>query len=83
MSEQQSIRDDLMNICCTVSEVDAILASPVIRSIQAEAIRDATRVFATGGWVDTFTAGVVDDVSAVQAADRWFNDRADRIEKGE
>lgn len=70
-------------ICNCYDYADYLLASPVIRRIQAEAIREATRVFATGGWVDTFTSGVVDDVSAVQATDRWFNERADHIEKGE
>lgn len=63
---------------------DAILASPVIRRIQAEAIREAARVFAEGEWAGAFMeAAVDDDVNAVIATDKWFNDRADRIEQGE
>jgi len=47
----------------------------------AQVLRDAANKFAEGAWVGAFIE-VDDDVSAVQATDRWLNAEADRIEKG-
>lgn len=91
---EQSIRDDMSEELFKMYdhgtqpnsyvEADYLLASPVIRRIQAAAIREAVRIFAEGGWVDTFIEeSVQDDVSAVVATDKWFNDYADRIEDGD
>lgn len=59
----------------------AAAVMPIVERAQAEALREAARVFAEGAWADAFMRGEVeDDVSAVQATDRWLNRRADRIE---
>lgn len=90
MAENQSLRDALMDICCTVSEVDEIMASPAIRSIKSEALREAA------GWKRQHNLGhsVWGDYLKKLAEDNyraggddmitiWLNDRAARIERGE
>lgn len=52
-------------------------------AVAAKALREAAEKFAAGDWADAWlTDGVDDDVSAVRSTNRWFNDRADRIERG-
>lgn len=103
MSEQQSIRDELaatihenFNACRGRNGVspsalaDRIMASPVIRRIQAEVLRDAANWkrnhnLGDSVWGDylirlaheKYQAGG-DDMITI-----WLNDRADRIERGE
>jgi len=90
MAEQKNLRNTLMNICCTVSEVDEIMASAAIRNIKSEALREAA------GWKRQHNLGhsVWGDYLKKLAEDNyhaggddmitiWLNDRADRIERGE
>lgn len=104
MSDEQSIRDEIANALIEgikeTSEVgvwaDKVLASSVIRRIQAEALREAVDDFeggavehedlksrteqATLGWTDESISDAFDAFGPV--AD-WLKGRADRIERGE
>lgn len=52
----------------------------IVTARLAEALRDAASDYATGGWLDAFTSGEVeDDESAVRATDQWLRDRADEL----
>ena len=52
----------------------------VYGDIQAEALREVAEEWAEGAWSEEFIlAGVVDDVTAVQATAVWLNARADRL----
>lgn len=58
------------------------IVEQAVKRGQAEALRDAAYEFADGAWSDQWIADdVCDDVSAVQSTERWFNARADTIEK--
>lgn len=53
-----------------------------IARIKAEAVREAAYKFAEGAWQDQWsTDRVEDDVAAVESTYRWFDERADQIEK--
>lgn len=61
------------------TEFDRFLAN-----IKADALREVAYEFAAGPWQDQFAAdGVDDDVSAVQSTYKWFQEKADRIERGD
>lgn len=94
MSNEQSIRDELFQIWeeygtsieSDSSEghemVDAILASPVIRRIQAEALREAAK----SGQAKMFTPAVYVGPERLRLAistEKWLLEEADRIERGE
>lgn len=56
----------------------------VAPAIAANALRDAGREWAEGAWQDAYAAfPVEDDISSVQAAEKWLNERADQITKEE
>lgn len=97
MTDEQIIRDELVQILAQKrmhtneslgkqgADADAILASPVIRRIQAEALREAAAA-------DDFFAAYVDgegfefNRGVTHGADSLFDqlhNRADRIERGE
>lgn len=93
MSEQQSIRDELAELLLRHGHVDwermdgeavadVILASPVIRRIQAEALRDV----AGSGQAKMFAPAVYVGPERLRlgiSAEKWLLEAADRIEKGE
>lgn len=54
-----------------------------IAKIKADALREAAYEFAEGPWQDQWAADRVDDdVTAVQSTHKWFQEKADRIERG-
>lgn len=107
MSDEQSIRDELVqdiaaallakinrppNAGMVTHLTDAILASPVIRRIQAEAIREAAEALNEKfqdipAWVEAYQEGVRTDewmqggVRMVMSATDVLRSRADRIEQ--
>lgn len=64
------------------SDTDAALGA-VYADIQTEALREAADKWGEGDWQDAFlTAGVCDDVSAVQATVQWLRARAAALDGG-
>lgn len=94
MSDEQSIRDELVQILDddplfgrigynhAESLADRFLGSPVIRRIQAEVLREAAR----SGQVKMFTPAVYVGPERLRvgiSAEKWLLEQADRIERGE
>lgn len=53
-------------------------------SVYANALREAAESFAMGEGLEALAIdNVNDDEGAVRATEKWLNERADRIERGE
>lgn len=68
--------------CRAVCDDLAAFLGPYLARIRADAICSAAEEFASGAWADQFLVDRVhDDVSAVQATERWFQAHADALQR--